>query len=52
MKNVEQLLSFLIQRISIGNEQNDILPLTGRIYVQLFIFHKCIKIIVTSLLRK
>lgn len=38
MKNVERLSSFLIQRISTGNEQNYILPLTGRIYVQLFIF--------------
>lgn len=38
MKNVERLSSFLIQRINIGNEQNYILPLTGRIYVRLFIF--------------
>lgn len=45
MKNVERLSSFLIQRISTGNEQNYILPVKGRIYVQLFIFHKCIKFI-------
>ena len=42
MKNVERLSSFLIQRINTGNEQNYILPLMGRIYVQLFIFSKCI----------
>ena len=45
MKNVERLSSFLIQRINIGNEQNYILPLTGRIYARSSIFHKCIKII-------
>lgn len=45
MKNVERLSSFLIQRISTGNKQNYILPIKGRIYVQLFIFSKCIKII-------
>ena len=38
MKNVKQLSNSLIQPISTGNEQSYILPLTGRIYVQLFIF--------------
>lgn len=45
MKNVEQLSSSLIQRISTGNEQNYILPIKGRIYVRSSIFHKCIKFI-------
>ena len=45
MKNVERLSSSLIQRISTGNEQKYILPIKGRMYVRLFIFHKCIKFI-------
>lgn len=45
MKNVKQLSNSLIQRISTGNEQKYILPVKGRIYVRLSIFHKCIKFI-------